>query len=143
MTKVRRAAFVPFSATQMFDVVNDVESYPEFLPWCEAAAILIDEPQRMQARLTINKGRFRYSFTTSNQYERGRSIRIGLVDGPFRKFTGAWRFDDVDGGCMVHFELEFEFSNRLLAVALNAVFKPIADSQVDAFKRRAHEIYTV
>lgn len=143
MTKVERATFAPFSATQMFALVNDVEAYPDFLPWCETATILSDEPTRMQARLTVNKGRFRYSFTTANRIDPGRTIELGLVDGPFRKLHGTWRFEDADGGCMVHFQIEFEFTNRLLGTALNAVFKPIADSLVDAFKRRAFVVYGV
>lgn len=141
MTVVRRTAFVPFSPAQMYGLVNDVEAYPDFLPWCEDAVVLAHDASGMRARLTVNKGRFRYSFTTANRLVENREIVLKLVDGPFRKFDGAWRFAPADGGCMVQFELAFEFTNRLLAVALNAAFKPIADSLVDAFKRRAHGIY--
>jgi len=125
----------------MFALVNDVEAYPDFLPWCDEATILSEDAGRVQARLTVNKGRFRYSFTTINRIEADRTIELGLVDGPFRKLHGIWRFEDADGGCTVHFQLEFEFTNRLLGTALNAVFKPIADSLVDAFKRRAFVVY--
>lgn len=141
MTVVRRVAFAPFSPAEMYALVNDVEAYPDFLPWCEAATVLDEDVRAMRARLTVNKGRFRYSFTTANRLVPDREIALSLVDGPFRKLEGAWRFEATDGGCTIHFELAFEFTNRLLAVALNAAFKPIADSLVDAFKRRAYAVY--
>lgn len=125
----------------MYALVNDVEAYPSFLPWCERAELLLSEPARMRARLTVNKGRFRYAFTTENRLVADRSIDLGLVEGPFRRFRGTWHFDAADGGCLIRFHIEFEFANRLLGVAMGAAFKPIADSLVDAFKRRAYEVH--
>lgn len=141
MTTVRRHAYVPFSPQQMFDLVNDVAAYPQFLPWCTAAEILAEEPGRMRARLRVKKGPLDASFATDNELEPGRGIRMGLVEGPFSRFRGHWRFTPGDGGTMVSLELEFEFSGKLLSRVLAAAFKPIADSMVEAFKARAFVVY--
>jgi len=143
MPIVRRTAFAPFTTTQMYNLVNDVEAYPEFLPWCEHAALLTREADFVQARMTVRKGRFHYSFTTANRLVAARSIELRLVEGPFSRFQGAWHFAPADGGCMIDFNVEFEFANRLVGRALAAAFKPIADSMVDAFRRRAYSVYPV
>ena len=141
MTTVRRHAYVPFSPQQMFDLVNDVAAYPQFLPWCAGAEVLAAEPGHMRARLRVKKGPLDASFATDNELDPGRSIRMGLVEGPFSRFRGHWRFASGDGGTMVTLELEFEFSGKLVSRVLAAAFKPIADSMVEAFKTRAFEVY--
>ena len=141
MTVVVRSAFSPFSAVQMFDLVNDIESYPSFLPWCAAAQILESDPGSMKARLKIRRGRFDYSFTTENRLTRGRRIELHLIDGPFRRFGGAWTFSPTEGGSLVKLDLEFEFKSRVLGIALTAAFKPVADSLVEAFRSRAYNVY--
>ncbi len=141
MTTVRRLAFVPFSAEQMFDLVNDVASYPKFLPWCAGSEILMREPERMRARLRLKKGPLDASFTTDNRLEPGRSITLSLVDGPFSRLHGQWHFEPADGGSMVRLEMEFEFSGKLLGKVFATAFRPIADSLVEAFKTRAYAVY--
>jgi ribosome-associated toxin RatA of RatAB toxin-antitoxin module len=141
MTMVRRMAFVPFSAVQMFDLVNDVASYPSFLPWCAGSEILAQEPGRMRARLRLKKGPLDASFTTENRLQPGRSITLALVDGPFSRLHGQWHFEPADGGSMVRLEMEFEFSGKLLGKVFATAFKPIADSLVEAFKTRAYAVY--
>ncbi len=141
MTIVKRMTFVPFSAEQMFDLVNDVAAYPEFLPWCTASEILLHEPQRMRACLRLKKGPLDTSFTTDNRLVAGRSISLALVNGPFSKLQGHWRFEPADGGSTVGLEMEFEFNGKLLSKVFSTAFKPIADSLVEAFKKRAYEIY--
>lgn len=141
VTRVRRMAFVPFSARQMFDLVNDVVAYPEFLPWCAGAEVLADEPERMRARLKLRKGPLDAAFTTDNRLVPGQSITLALVDGPFSRLSGQWTFEPADGGSVVALEMEFEFSGRLIGKVLATAFKPIADSLVDAFKNRAYAIY--
>ena len=141
MTTVRRHAFVPFSAAQMYQLVNDIEAYPEFLPWCVSTEILAAEPTRMRARLRIKKGPLDASFTTDNQLLPERGIALALVDGPFSRFHGRWHFEPADGGCLVSLDLQFEFRGRVLGRVLATAFKPIADSMVDAFKTRAFAIY--
>ena len=141
MTAVRRMAFVPFSAEQMFDLVNDVVAYPNFLPWCAGSEILSQDTARMRARLRLKKGPLDASFTTDNRLEAGRRINLSLVDGPFSRLHGQWQFEPADGGSMVRLELEFEFSGKLLGKVFTAAFKPIADSLIEAFKARAYGIY--
>ncbi len=143
MTVVKRHAFAPFAAEQMYDLVNDVEAYPDFLPWCVAADVLDRQPGALEARLQIRRGRFDYAFTTRNALEPGRAIELQLRDGPFRKLHGMWRFEPTDGGCLIRFHLYFEFRNRILGKAMAAAFRPIADSLVDAFKARAYTVYGV
>lgn len=134
-------AFVPFTAGQMFDLVNDVAAYPRFLPWCAGAEVLVDEPGRMRARLKLRKGPLDASFTTDNRLVPGRSITLTLVDGPFSRLQGQWTFEPADGGSVVALEMEFEFSGRLLGKVFSAAFKPIADSLVEAFKTRAYAVH--
>lgn len=141
MTMVRRSAFTPFTPEQIFDLVNDVAAYPRFLPWCAGATVLAADAQRMRARLAVRKGPLDWSFTTENRLDPGRGIEMSLVDGPFKRLHGQWRFVPADGGSMIHLELEFEFGGRVVGAALSAAFKPIADSLVDAFKARALELY--
>lgn len=141
MAVVHRAAFAPFGAEQMYALVNDVEAYPEFLPWCVAAVVLTAQDGLMQARLTVKKGLLDYAFTTANRLTPGRAISLKLIEGPFKKFNGAWQFEPVEGGCLIRFDVEFEFASRLLGAALSTAFKPLADSLVDAFKSRAYAVY--
>ena len=106
MTVVVRSAFSPFTAEQMFDLVNDVAAYPEFLPWCVSADVLESNGASMTARLKIKRGRFDHAFTTANQLTPGKRIELHLIDGPFRKFGGAWTFtlalrDSVDRSASV------------------------------------------
>lgn len=141
MTTVRRIAFVPFAAAQMYALVNDVAAYPEFLPWCAGSEILSQAPDRMRARLRLKKGPLDASFTTENRLDPERSVTLALVDGPFSRLHGQWYFEPAEGGSMVRLEMEFEFSGRLLGKVFAAAFKPIADSLVEAFKSRAYAIY--
>ncbi len=141
MAAVKRSAFSPFTPTQMYTLVNDVAAYPSFLPWCAEAGVLTEENGIMRARLKFKKGRFDYAFTTENRLRTDVGIEMHLVDGPFEKLHGQWRFEAADGGCLVTFELEFEFGGRILGAALSAAFKPIADSMVEAFRKRAYDVY--
>ncbi len=141
VTTVRRMAFVPFSAEQMFDLVNDVAAYPAFLPWCAGSEILSQDAGAMRARLRLKKGPLDASFTTDNRLKPGRGIALALVDGPFSRLHGQWHFEPADGGSIVRLELEFEFSGKLLGKVFATAFKPIADSLVEAFKTRAYAVY--
>jgi ribosome-associated toxin RatA of RatAB toxin-antitoxin module len=139
---IRRKARVPYSAAQMFDLVNDVEAYPGFLPWCEKATVEHASAERLEATLHVGAGVVRKRFSTRNRLERPHRIDMELLEGPFRKFTGEWRFDDVAGnGCDVVLALDFEMSSLPLKFVLETVFEELARSQVEAFVTRAGEIY--
>ncbi len=141
-TRIERSALVPFSAGQMFDLVADVKAYPQFLPWCRAATVHRDDGQEMEATLVIAKGPLSKSFTTRNRLVPGQCIHIALVEGPFRRLEGCWRFDDLGAdGARVALELEFEIAGALLRRTLGPVFGEIANTMVDAFCRRARSVY--
>ncbi len=126
----------------MFDLVADVEAYPRFLPWCHRAWVVSSSEDQICGRIEVARLGIRQTFTTCNRFERPSRMDIELVDGPFRKLTGGWRFVPLRAdACKVELELEFEFSGRLIDRAFGAVFHQIANSLVDAFCKRADEVY--
>jgi ribosome-associated toxin RatA of RatAB toxin-antitoxin module len=138
MKRVNRSAIVDCDAAAFYDLVEDVESYPDFLPWCAAAVVRAREPGRTVATLTLGLKGLRKSFTTENTNVPGRSIDMRLVEGPFRHFAAAWRFTALQpGAAKVEFSMDYEFSSRVLAAALGPAFGRLADSTVEAFTRRA------
>jgi ribosome-associated toxin RatA of RatAB toxin-antitoxin module len=142
MRKVNRSALVPYSAREMFSLVDDVESYPQFVPWCNDAAVESRSDDSVVATLELHKGPISKHFTTRNTRRGFEAIDMELVGGPFRQLTGGWRFRDIENqGCRVSLELEFEFESRLVDMMFGAFFKDAGDSLVDAFTTRAREIY--
>ncbi len=142
MPRIKRTATVPHSPRQMFDLVNDVESYPRFLPWCRSARVLARWDDGMRARIEMAKGALHRSFTTRNELEPGRHIRVRLEDGPFSRLEGDWAFEsDGQGGCVVSLDLDYEFAGRVLSVVIGPVFNQIAQTMVDSFVRRANALY--
>lgn len=138
MKRISRSAIVECEAMTFYLHVEAIESYPEFLPWCTAAEFHVRPPGRTVATLTLAVKGLRHSITTENTQILGQSIDMRLVKGPFKHFVAAWRFAPLDAGaCKVEYSMEYEFSNRIVAAALEPVFRRIADSTVDAFTRRA------
>ncbi len=141
MTTISKSALVPYSAEEMYELVADVESYPRFLPWCAGARVLARDDAGLIAEIDMAFGGIRKTFTTRNHHTPGR-MDIRLVRGPFSRLEGSWRFDQVgDIGSRISLDLEFDFANRLLALAVGPVFSTIANSLVDSFKKRAREVY--
>lgn len=142
MVKIERSALVAFSCNQMFDLINDVARYPEFMAGCTHAEVLEQNADMLKARLTLAKAGVNQSFVTKNQLKAPHEMRMQLVEGPFRHLEGYWRFKALgDVGCKVSFELTFEFENRLLAVAASKLFELVASQQVDSLCLRAQKIY--
>ena len=140
--RIQRSAVVPHTPERMFELVNDVESYPRFLPWCRSASVLDSGEDWVRARIEMAKGALHRSFTTRNRLEYGRSIRIRLEDGPFRRLSGDWSFEPLgNGGCRVSLDLEFEFAGPVFSAMVGPIFNQIASSLVDSFCRRARELY--
>ncbi len=141
-SNIRRSAEVPYSREQMFDLVNDVDAYAEFLPGCRSASARRISDQEVEGTIELAKGALHKSFTTRNQLRRPERIDMRLLRGPFRRLHGAWTFDELDNGkTRIALELDFEFANRIMAFAIGPVFNQIANSLVDAFVRRAREVY--
>lgn len=142
MTTITRSALVMHSAEQMFALVNDVRRYPEFLDGCKATEVLNEGDDFIEATLTISKAGVNQSFSTHNTLRRPERMEMRLLDGPFSRFEGIWRFQALsDDACKVSLDMEFEMSNRLAGVAMGAVFKQIANMMVDSFVKRAKQVY--
>ncbi len=137
MPTITQTEVVPFSAAQMFALVDAVERYPEFLPWCERALVTIRTPSLARARLDVRKGRLHYSFTTDNHLRAPHEIELRLVDGPFKRLHGTWHFAENALGCRVTLTLDFEFANRIVGAAIGPLFKVMTGSLVNCFKQRA------
>jgi ribosome-associated toxin RatA of RatAB toxin-antitoxin module len=139
---IERSAIVTHTAGQMFALVNDVGRYPEFLPWCTGARVRDESENQRLASITVAWGLLKTAFTTRNTLDPDRNILMNLVDGPFRELTGQWRFDSIgERGSRVSFRVEFEFKNRLTAVALSKAFEALCSTIVDAFVTRANKTY--
>ena len=143
MPDLHRSALLPMAVEDVYEIVADVGSYPEFLPWCRSAELLVSEPGRFVATLTVRGKGFTEKFTTAAALAPPSSIRLSLVKGPFRQLEGEWRFSKLgdNQGCKVELFLAFRFSGSksVLAKAFAGVFSRAADSMVDAFCRRAHD----
>jgi ribosome-associated toxin RatA of RatAB toxin-antitoxin module len=137
MKRIARSAIVEHSAEEMYALVDDIERYPSFLPWCSDARVEVIDG-RKRATLTAGLRGLRQSFTTLNHNRPGEAIDMQLVEGPFHRFSAAWRFRPLgERACSIEFILEYEFSSRALGRLLEPLFDHIADTMVDAFKRRA------
>ncbi len=141
MAEIHQASIVPFNAAQMFGLVNGVARYGEFLPWCERAEVLSESDTAMRARLFVRKGKLHYMFTTDNRLQPPYRIEMTLVDGPFKRLHGTWRFEDNPLGCRVCFDLDYEFASKLLGLTLSPLFKAVTGSLVQSFKDRARQLY--
>jgi ribosome-associated toxin RatA of RatAB toxin-antitoxin module len=142
MKRVKKSVLVPYSAARMFGLVDAIERYPDFLPWCGGAAVLATTPDGKTARIDIDYHGVRSHFTTDNRNRDGESITVRLNDGPFRHLHGEWRFQALAAdACKVEFELGYEFSTPLLERVVGPVFSHIANTFIDAFVRRADALY--
>lgn len=142
MASINKSALVPYSAQTMFDLVNDIEAYPGFLPWCGGTELLSVDGDTIRASIEIAHGSLRKSFTTVNRVQRGKMIEMRLESGPFKHLEGFWRFDELnESASKVRLDLDFEFSNRLVGMAMGPIFNQIANSLVDAFVKRAEQLY--
>lgn len=143
MSVIERSALVMHSAKQMFDLINDCESYPKFLPGCSNARLLEQTDEFLIGELELSKAGMTYTFTTKNLLQEPEFIQITLLNGPFKKLEGFWRFTPLNEvACKINFKLEFEIAGgRLVTSALTPLFNKMASSQVEAFIQRADEVY--
>lgn len=142
MHKIYKSALVPYSAEQMFALVNDIEAYPQFLPWCEDARIESRDDDRIRASLRFGRGAVSRWFTTLNSLDAPQGVDIRLVNGPFRQLTGHWRFTPLgEEGSKIEVNMEFEFSNPLVSMAFGPIFSEVCNALVSSFTRRAATVY--
>ncbi len=145
MKTVHKSVLIWHSAHEMFALVADVPRYPEFLPWCSSGQVLEQTPVGAVASIGMAFGGMRKSFTTRNTHVQDRSIRLELVDGPFSHLDGTWDFVPLGDGsqraCRIEFTLNYGFASNTLAMLVGPVFDKIAGSLVDAFVKRADQVY--
>ena len=142
MVTVQRSALVNFPAKVLYDLVADIKSYPDFLPWCSAAEAEVSEPGVVLATLHVSYHGIRQQFSTRNCNQPERQIEMNLVSGPFRHLKGIWRFDELaPDASKVSLHLEYQLSSGLLARVVGSVFDHIANTFVDAFVRRAEALH--
>jgi len=142
MTRVRKSVLVPYSAARMFDLVERIDAYPEFLPWCAGATLIGEAAEVRLVRLDINYHGVRAHFTTANRIKRPEEMIMELRDGPFRHLAGIWRFRALsETASKVELELDYEFATHVLERLIGPAFNHVARSFVDAFVRRAESVY--
>jgi len=142
LTTINKSALVQYSASEMFDLVDDVDAYSEFLPWCGSSSVLSRSEIEIKASVEIAHKGIRKTFTTLNKLAPHDTIEMTLVDGPFKSLHGYWRFSPLRAdACKISLELDYEFSNMLLSMAVGPVFNQIANTLVDAFCLRAEDKY--
>ena len=132
---------VPYPPDQLFDLVADVGKYPQFLPWCTAARVRSRSAVELVADITVGFGPFRETFTSRVTLDRPREINVSYENGPFRYLTNIWRFLPDPLGCKIDFFVDFEFKNRILQMAIGAVFHEAVRVMVNAFQKRARDVY--
>jgi len=141
-THIQRSALLPYPAQALFDLVNDVRSYPQFLPWCAASEVLEQGDEHMLAALTVAKGNVSQRFLTKNQLQPGRRIEMSLREGPFTDLHGIWEFKALgDKACKISLDLTFEYAGPLVKATLGPLFTQAANTLVDAFCQRAKQLH--
>ncbi|MCF6282876.1 MAG: type II toxin-antitoxin system RatA family toxin [Candidatus Polarisedimenticolaceae bacterium] len=142
MPVVNKSALIPFSAAQMYALVDDFEAYPDFLPWCRSSRLISRTEDELCGELEVARAGIRQTFSTRNRLVKNERMDIELIDGPFRKLQGCWKFTALrEDACKIELVLDFEFSGRLINSAFGKVFSQIANTMVDAFCKRAEEVY--
>ena len=146
MKNIHKSVLIWFSPEEMFRLVTDVDAYPQFLPWCDHARVLETTEQGMTAEVGIKMAGLKQSFTTRNTHVPGREVQMERIDGPFSNLSGGWTFSPVGDGtqraCKVELNLHYGFSSAALSAVVGPVFDKIASSLVDAFIKRAEQVYS-
>lgn len=141
-TRIQRSALLPYSAAALYTLINDVPSYPQFLPWCSASEVLEQRDDFMRAALMIAKGKLSQRFVTKNTLVPNQSISMALEEGPFSQLQGTWEFKALgEQACKISLDLEFDYAGPIIKATLGPLFTQAANTMVDAFCQRAKELY--
>ncbi len=141
-THIQRSALLPYSASALYTLINDVDSYPQFLPWCSASEVLEQGDDFMRAALVIAKGHLSQRFVTKNTLVPDQSITMALEEGPFSQLQGIWEFKALgDKACKISLDLEFDYAGSIMKATLGPLFTQAANTMVDAFCQRAKQLY--
>ncbi len=139
MNIIRQQLRVPYRAEDLYNLVADIKTYPEFLPWCKQAHILKDLDKIVEARLTLNKSGISKNFSTRNVMTPYEKIEMHLLEGPLKHLYGIWTFLEDNQGCLVTLKIEFSFDSKIMALMLEPIFKSVAENLLAAFVKRAEE----
>jgi ribosome-associated toxin RatA of RatAB toxin-antitoxin module len=139
---IHETSVMPYSSEQMYQLVNDVERYPEFLPWCHLTKILEKMPSGIIASIEVAGKGIHKSFTTRNTMDPYKFIKMELIEGPFKEFTAAWHFEALENStCKVSLDMKFEFSSKIMAMLLSKFLNRALEHMIEAFSKRAQELY--
>ncbi|HZF78523.1 MAG TPA: type II toxin-antitoxin system RatA family toxin [Rubrivivax sp.] len=147
MKHVRKSVLLWYSPREMYDLVTDIEAYPQFLPWCDKAQVLQLHPDGVTARIGLAYMGVRHGFTTRNVQEAPERVAVQLVDGPFSSLQGLWLFRPLgrpgseEMACKIEFDLRYAFASLALEAVVSPVFDKVADTLVESFVRRAEEVH--
>ncbi len=142
MTMINKSALVPYSAKQMFDLVDDIDAYPEFLPGCCKTETSNRTEESVDGVMYLTKGGIKLELGTHNEMITNEEIKLRLIKGPFKRLTGIWTFSQLrEDACKVSLKMEFEFSSKILSLALGVLFNQLANNMLDAFCKRAKQVY--
>lgn len=142
MTEISKKAVVPYTPSEMYALVNDIESYPVFLPWCTAAKISNKKDESLIATLSLAMGKIKQSFTTENTMREGSRIDMRLIEGPFKHLTGYWKFNPEDEqSCHIQLHMNYEFKNKIIKYTLGKMFYTVMNTMVESFVQRAQQVY--
>lgn len=146
MTEINRSALLSYPADSIYTLINDVESYPQYMDGCVGTEILAqgedEQGEFMQARLDLTSAGGVHRLTTHNRLQRPTKVEMTLIDGPFDEFSGIWTLEPLsDSACKVTLVLRFTMANKLLGLAAKQMFNPVADDLVGSLAKRAHQLY--
>jgi len=139
---VKKHLILPYTAAQMFDLVNAIEEYPTFLPYCQEAIVYTRSDEAIKAKICLAKGGVQYAFTTLNRLQKNQKIEMNLIEGPFKTLSGIWQFSDLaTGGVSIQLDLNFSFSSKLLNLSMSPFVPLISHRLIEAFTMRASDLY--
>ena len=142
LISISRSAEVDYNTEAMYELVNDIEAYPDFVHWCNGASIISKNATSLTASLSLSAGGVKKTFTTRNDMQPGRRIDINLLEGPFKLLTGYWLFEPLGAqSCRISIKMNFEFKNKLLRLALDKIFSHIINTLIETFTERAQKVY--
>lgn len=144
MTNINKSVIVPYTTAQMFALISDIQNYHHYLPWCPSSQVLSTNDNITVGRVDIEYLKVKTHFTTRNINIQNEKIEMQLVDGPFKRLHGNWQFTPLgDKGCKITFTLDYQFSSFIIEKVIGAVFEMVIKNIVDAFVKKAHEVYTL
>ena len=142
MSNFHKQVTVHYTAEQMYNLINDINAYSTFIPLCSSSEVHEEQDHKLRATIKIAKGKIGFEFTTINTMEKDRFIKMNLENGPFKTLKGVWQFTPTETDeCIISLHFDFDFSNKLLGIALGGLFKQLCDTMIESFRKQAAVLY--